>query len=49
VRRVELGARTAYTDGLLTVDATALRMLVLCDRRIATPVDGPTLFDDDRR
>jgi sarcosine reductase len=35
VRRVELGVSAAYADGRLTVDAEALRALVLRDGRIA--------------
>src|SRR5262245_57841496 len=35
VRRLELGASAAYTDGRLTVDAEALRALVRRDGRIA--------------
>ena len=35
VRRVELGSSAAYADGRLTVDAEALRAVVLRDRRIA--------------
>jgi hypothetical protein len=35
VRRAELGARTTYADGLLTIDAGAIRRLVLRDTRIA--------------
>ncbi len=35
VRRAELGARTTWVDGLLTIDAAAIRALVLADPRIA--------------
>jgi len=35
VRRAELGARTTYADGVLTIDAGAVRALVLRDARIA--------------
>lgn len=35
VRRARLGARAAYADGLLTIDADDVRRLVLADPRIA--------------